>query len=58
MFTQQDQATGDVILSCKPADWTGFLDALAGADIPDDFMGPGERHREGQGRDPLLGLGD
>lgn len=58
VFIRQDPETGDVILSRKPADWTGFLDALKGADIPADFLGPGDRDRGAQVRDPLQGLDD
>lgn len=58
VFIRRDPVTGDVILSPKPADWAGFLAALKGADIPDDFLGPGERQQGHQDRDPLRGLDD
>jgi antitoxin VapB len=29
VFIRRDAATGDVVLSRKPADWQGFLDAVA-----------------------------
>ena len=31
MFVRRDEATGDVILSRRPADWTGLLAAVANA---------------------------
>ncbi|MGQ3047216.1 MAG: antitoxin [Niveispirillum sp.] len=58
VFIRQDPVTGDVILSRKPADWAGFLAALKGVDIPDDFLAPGERQQKHQDRDPFVGLDD
>ncbi|MFV3128445.1 antitoxin [Niveispirillum sp. KHB5.9] len=58
VFIRQDPETGDVILSRKPADWTGFLTALKGADMPADFLGPADRNQGIQARDPFQGLDD
>lgn len=56
VFIRQDPVTGDVILSRKPADWTGFLAAIAGVEIPPTFLGSEERHQGHQTRDPLAGM--
>lgn len=60
VYVRQDPETGDVILSRKPADWDGFLRALEGVDVPNDFLGPAERHHGAIGvdRDPLEGLAE
>lgn len=57
VFIRQDPETGDVILSRRPGDWTGFLEALKAADVPQDFLGTDERRQEGTSRDPLRDLG-
>lgn len=59
VFVRQDPATGDVILSRRPDDWDGFVQALQGADVPADFLAPAERAQADRsaGRDPLEGLG-
>ncbi|AUN28849.1 antitoxin [Niveispirillum cyanobacteriorum] len=56
VFIRQDPVTGDVILSRKPADWAGFLDLLKGTDVPDDFLGAGDRQQDAHARDPFEGL--
>lgn len=53
VFIRRDPETGDVILSGRPADWTGFLAALKGASVPDDFLNPRDQGRET--RDPFAG---
>jgi antitoxin VapB len=53
VYIRQDPETGDVILSRRPPDWTGFLDALAATDVPTDFLDASERSQAGQTRDPL-----
>ena len=50
---RRDPETGDVILSARPADWNGFLAALKGAAVPDDFLTPRDQGREP--RDPFAG---
>lgn len=56
VYVRQDPDTGDLILSRKPADWDGFLRALEGVDVPEDFLGPRERELGETERDPLQGL--
>ena len=55
VFIRQDPATGDVILSRKPADWDGFFAALKGVTVPDDFLDPEERGQAPANRDPFEG---
>lgn len=38
VFIRRDAATGDVILSKRPAGWDDFFDALARAEVPADFL--------------------
>jgi len=38
VFIRRDPATGDVVLSRKPAGWQGFLDLAARTSVPGDFM--------------------
>lgn len=60
VYVRQDPATGDVILSRRPDDWSGFLQALQGLEVPSDFLSPNEREQAARGvsdRDPLQGLG-
>jgi antitoxin VapB len=57
VFIRQDPETGDVILSRRPADWDGFLDALKAAEVPADFLDTEERRQAAQGRDPLQDIG-
>ena len=56
VFIRRDEATGDVILSRRPADWDGFFAALNGVDVPEDFLSPAERTQAAQDRDPLAGI--
>jgi antitoxin VapB len=44
-----------VIESRKPADWTSFLAACEGTEVPADFLGEKERRQGTQDRDPFLG---
>jgi antitoxin VapB len=55
VFIRQDPETGDIILSRKPPDWTGFFAALKNADIPVDFLDEHERQHAEQNRDPFAG---
>lgn len=57
VFIRKDEATGDVILSRRPADWSDFLTAAKSAQVPKDFLSAEERlthgHTDTQERDPL-----
>ena len=55
VFIRQDEETGDVILSRKPANWDEFFAVLDGADVPADFLSTDERNQVTQDRDPLEG---
>ncbi|OCQ53895.1 Antitoxin VapB1 [Photorhabdus australis subsp. thailandensis] len=55
VFIRKDSETGDVILSCKPHDWTGFFAALKGTTIPNDFLSKEERCQQEQSCDPFEG---
>jgi antitoxin VapB len=55
VFIRQDPATGDVILSRKPASWDDFFAALEGAEVPPDFLDQTERAQDPQDRDPFEG---
>ncbi|MDR1933999.1 MAG: AbrB/MazE/SpoVT family DNA-binding domain-containing protein [Candidatus Accumulibacter sp.] len=56
VFIRRDEKTGDVILSAKPADWTGFFAAVKGLKVPDGFLGKEERDLPENRRDPFAGL--
>lgn len=61
VFIRKDHVTGDVILSRRPDDWNGFLNATQSAQVPEDFLSSDERHTQGhtqqerhqQERDPF-----
>lgn len=53
VFIRRDPLTGDVVLSRKPPDWQGFLDAVAQTPDVDDFLG--ERGQTRTQRDPFEG---
>jgi antitoxin VapB len=57
VFIRKDPVTGDVILSRRPDDWSGFLAATAQAQVPEDFLGAEERlnqgHTDSPERDPF-----
>ena len=55
VFIRRDPATGDVILSRKPPDWDGFLEAIKGAAVPADFLDETERKQGEHDRDPIAG---
>jgi len=38
VFIRRDERTGDVVLSARPTDWSGFLAAVDGLGVPDDFL--------------------
>lgn len=58
VFIRRDQRTGDVILSRKPSDWDGFLSALRGLDVSEDFLGEAERDQEPPVRDPFAEISE
>jgi len=57
VFIRKDPVTGDVILSRRPDDWSGFLAATENAQVPEDFLSTSERltqgHADTQDRDPF-----
>lgn len=53
VFIRHDPLTGDVILSRRPTTWDGFFAALQAGDVPQEFLGEGERGRGPDDRDPL-----
>lgn len=55
VFIRRDPVTGDVILSSKPTDWSGFLSALQSTDVPVAFPDREDQQTE-QDRDPLDGI--
>lgn len=55
VFIRKDATTGDVILSNRPTNWDGFLEALTEVDVPDDFLSAKERKQAAQNRDPFKG---
>jgi antitoxin VapB len=56
VYIRQDPESGDIILSRKPDDWIGFLQAIKGTEIPAGFLSVEERQREDTQRDPLDGI--
>jgi antitoxin VapB len=52
VFIRKDPATGDIVLSRKPGDWQGLLDAVA-LNRQDDFLI--ERRQGHTRRDPFEG---
>ena len=50
VFIRHDPSTGDVVLSRKPNDWQGLLDAVALTAAEDLLM---ERRQTGARRDPF-----
>ena len=55
VFIRHDPATGDVVLSRKPADWQGLLDAVA-LNASEDLLI--ERRQTHTRRDPFEGLAE
>ena len=53
VFIRRDASTGDVVLSNRPSDWQGLLDAVA-QNTGDDFLI--ERRPARPRRDPFEGL--
>ncbi len=53
VFIRRDPVTGDVVLSRKPTDWQGFLDAVADNAGADEFLA--DRKQTRTSRDPFEG---
>lgn len=53
VFVRRDPDTGDVILSRRPADWSGFFAALREAEVPATFLDRTERDQSTHHRDPF-----
>ena len=45
VFIRKDPTTGDVILSRRPEDWSGFLVVAQKLDVPEDFLSISERQQ-------------
>ena len=58
VFIRKDPATGDVILSARPTNWDSFFAAVEGLEVPEDFLGPEERHHGPNRPDPFEGMDD
>lgn len=55
VFIRRDPVTGDVILSRRPLNWDGYFAALAGVEMPAEFLEDRDRNQEVQDRDPFAG---
>jgi antitoxin VapB len=55
VFIRKDPISGDVILSRRPPTWDDFFAALAGAEVPDEFLSDRERNQGVADRDPFAG---
>lgn len=55
VFIRQDAATGDIVLSSRPATggWADFFAVRARTRIPDDFLVERPLNRVARGRDPF-----
>ena len=53
VFIHRDPVTGDVVLSAKPKDWQGLLDAVT---LNKDDEMPIERRQRHARRDPFAGF--
>lgn len=53
VFIRKDPDTGDVILSRRPTNWKGLLDAIKAGGVPPDFLDATERDQKQTERDPL-----
>ena len=58
VFIRRDALTGDIILSRKPENWNGFLHALEGVQIPEDFLDLNDRKLGEHRPDPFDGWKD
>ena len=55
VFIRKDEKTGDVILSSKPNNWDGFIDAIKQIDPNTDFLCTSERKQIIKNSDPFEG---
>lgn len=55
VFIRKDEKTGDVILSSKPNNWDGFIDAIKQIDPKTDFLSTSERKQITKNSDPFEG---
>jgi antitoxin VapB len=57
VFIRRDPVSGDVILSRRPPTWDGFFAALAGAEVPDEFLSERvvDQEQANVDRDPFAG---
>jgi antitoxin VapB len=55
VFIRRDPITGDVILSRRLPNWDGFFAALAGVDVPAEFLLEREHNQGVDDRDPFAG---
>ena len=53
VFIRRDDATGDVILSRRPEDWSDFLKLLGEGAVPAGFLSAEERDQGDEDRDPV-----
>ncbi len=53
VYIRRDPATGDVVLSRRPASWDGFFALDATTEVPDDFMSEADRNQGVHDRDPF-----
>jgi antitoxin VapB len=58
VYIRRDPATGDVVLSRRPADWDGFFALDATTQVPGDFMNEADRQQGVQYRDPFADAGE
>jgi antitoxin VapB len=53
VFIRRDSRTGDVILSSRPADWSGLFTLYATTEVPADFLSEAERAQGPSPGDPF-----
>ena len=56
VWIRKDPSTGDVILSCRPPDWSGLFELYDTTDVPEDFMSEEDRAQGVHDRDPFAGI--
>lgn len=58
VYIRRDNATGDVILSRRPASWDAFLALDATTEVAADFLTEADRNQGVQRRDPFHGIAE
>ena len=53
VYIRRDPATGDVLLSRRPASWAGFFALDASTQVSADFMSEADRNQGMHDRDPF-----